>query len=428
MGVMIQPLKSSKTTWFVYWLDLEEPVPAGPDYFLPTLLIVCDAGGTPLAAPEVLEELDQMRVETFLLKLFDRLGPPDRLTICASDDWDNDAWKAFSNEHGAEIRFQKFDRGGPDDLKALAQTVVMRFTREGATAVRSKDVARGLVNTAMRVRSPHKKIALLRTALERDADCSAARIELADAEFQNGNWKLCLADYDEVVAREFPRWRERFPEWWTNRETRPLLRALYGRGMTLWHQGRHADAAGEFESLLGLNSRDNQGVRFFIPLLHLLGDSQEEATASFERYATEYREDYAEPSFLFGWALCHTLNGNETEAREKYREAILKNISITPMLLELPEPPRGLWYPNDRAEPNYAAEFIDSYSVLWDREPGALRILREVWQEEQGRVAQIIALRERMADYQDQRYEPDYKKRWQQLVAEDEQLTTLAKE
>ncbi len=421
---MIQPLKSSKTTWFVYWLDLEEPVPSGPDYFLPTLLIVCDASGTPLAPPEVMEELDQVRVEGYLLKLFEKLGAPDRITVCASDDWDNEAWKMFSSEHGAEIRFQRFDRGGPEELKALAQTVVMRFTREGASPVRSKDVARGLVNTALRVRSPQKKMALLRSALDRDADCSTARIELADVEFQQGNWKLCLAAYDEVIARELPRWHDRHPEWWTNRETRPLLRALYGRGMTLWHQGRHAEAAEQFENLLFLNRRDNQGVRFFIPLLHLLGENVEEATESFVRYTAEYPNDYAEPAFLFGYALCHTLNGGEAEAREKYREAILKNIAIAPMLLEAPEPPRGLWYPNDRAEPNYAAEFIDSYAVLWDREPGALRILREVWQELKARVDEIVALRERMADYQDQRYEPDYKQRWQQLVAEDERLTT----
>ena len=57
---MIQPLKSSKTTWFVYWLDLEEPVPAGSDYFLPTLLIVCDPAGAPLAPPDILEELEKI--------------------------------------------------------------------------------------------------------------------------------------------------------------------------------------------------------------------------------------------------------------------------------------------------------------------------------------------------------------------------------
>ena len=79
---MIQPVKSTKSTWYVYWVDLEEPVPAsGKDYFLPTLLIISDAAGTPLAAPEILEELDQARVENFLIRLFDRLGPPDRLAI-----------------------------------------------------------------------------------------------------------------------------------------------------------------------------------------------------------------------------------------------------------------------------------------------------------------------------------------------------------
>ncbi len=420
---MIQPLKSSKTTWFVYWLDLEEPVPAGSDYFLPTLLIVCDPAGAPLASPDILEELDQVRVETFLVKLFERLGAPDRLTVCASDDWDEDAWKAFSQDHNVEIRFQRFDRSGPDELHTLARTVVLRFAREGESSPRSKEVARGLVNTALRIRSPRKKIALLRTALARDADCSTARIELADVEFQHGNWRVCLAAYDEVIARETPRWHERHPEWWIDRETRLLLRALYGRAMTLWHQGRHGDAALQFEALLSLNSRDNQGVRFFIPLLHLLDENTEAASQYFERYTDKFPDDYPEPSFLFGWALCLTLEGDESGARDKYREAILRNLYIAPMLLEEPEPSRGLWQPNDRAEPTYAAEFIDSYAVLWDRETGASRILREAWQDLQPLVAEIVALRERMADFQDQRYEPDYKRLWQQLVDQDERLT-----
>ncbi len=423
---MIQPLKSLKTTWFVYWVDLDEPVPSGEDYFLPTLLIVCDANGAPLASPDILEELDQLRVENFLLKLFDKLGAPDRLNICNSDDWDEEAWKAFSEENRVEIRFQRFDRNGPEELRSLTRTVVLRFAREGSKPPHSKDIARGLVNTALRIRSPRKKLALLRTALDRDADCSTARVELADVEFQHGNWKACLAAYDEVVSRETPRWEEKHPHWWTQRETRPLLRALYGRGMTLWHQGRHAEAAAQFSQLLLLNPRDNQGARFFIPLLHLLAEDQEAAAEFFSWYESEFVGDYTEPSFSFGWGLSIFLGGDETAAKAKYREAILKNIYIAPMLLEEPEPPRGLWQPNDRAEPNYAAEFIDSYAVLWDREPAALRLLREVWQEQADHVAKIIELREQMADFQDQRFEPDYKALWQKLVAQDEHLTNPA--
>jgi hypothetical protein len=422
---MIQPIKSSKTTWFVYWVDLEEPVPAaGNDFFLPTLLIVCDSAGAPLAAPEILEELDQIRVENFLVRLFERLGPPDRLAICQSDDWDEEGWKSFSEEHQVDIRFQRFDNDVPAAFRALTRTVVLRFSRESNEAPDRTEIARGLVNTALRVRSGQKKHTLLRLALEQDPDCAAARIELADIEFQNGNWKNCLAAYDELVAREMPRWQGRGPDWWTDRETRPVLRGIYGRAMTLWHLGQHAAAATQFEHLLELNKRDNQGVRFFIPLLKLLAEEPEAAAAFFEQYEKEYGGDYTEPSFSFGWALTLSLCGLENEAKEKYREGILKNLYVAPMLLEeTAEPPRNVWQPNDRAEPNYAAEFIDSYAVLWDREPGALRLLRETWQELAPKVAEILALRLRMLDFQDQRFEPDYKKLWQKLVEEDEQLS-----
>ncbi len=421
---MIQPVRSSKTTWFVYWVDLEEPVPgAGRDYFLPTLLIICDPTGTPLAAPEILEELDQARVENYLVRLFDRLGPPDRLAVCESEDWDEEAWRTFSEEHQVDIRFQRFDQDLPAAFRALTRTVVLRFSKDNRELPDRREVARGLVNTALRIRSSQKKVALLRLALENDPDCAAARIELADIAFQNGNWKNCLAAYEELIAREMPRWQGLNPDWWNEPETRPVLRALYGRAMTLWHQGHHGRAAGQFERLLELNKRDNQGVRFFIPLLRLLAEEPEAAAAFFERYEKDYAGDYIEPSFSFGWALTLSLCGMETEAKAKYREGILKNLYIAPMLLEEPEPPRNIWHPNDRAEPNYAAEFIDSYAVLWDREPGALRLLRETWQELAPRVQEIVAQRIRMLDFQDQRYEPNYKKLWQELVDADEKLT-----
>jgi tetratricopeptide (TPR) repeat protein len=420
---MIQPLKSARTTWFVYWVDLEEPLPTGNDYFLPTLLIVCDRAGVPIASPDILEDLDQLRVENFLLKLIEKEGPPDRITVCAHDDWEDEAWKAFSHDNHIEVRFRDFERSGPEELRALARTVVMRFSRDESRDPQPKEVARGLVNTALRTRTNSKKHALLRAALARDPDCSPARIELADMEYQKGNWRSALSEYEEVIAREFPRWEPQRPQWWQDPATRPLLRSLYGRGMTLWHQGHHTEAASQFEHLLGLNPEDNQGARFFIPLLHLLDDNLEATVAFFARYESEFANDYSEPALLFGWALCRSQEGDESGARDKYREGILKNIYIAPMLLEEPELPRNLWHPNDRAEPNYGNEFIDSYAVLWDRETGALRLLREVWEEIGPRVTEVIAHRQKMADFQDQRYAPDYKSQWKKLIAEDERLT-----
>lgn len=420
---MIQPLKFPKNNWFLYWVDLEEPLPSGRDWFLPTIVIVCDQSGTPVAPPEILEELDQSRVENYLYKTFDQLGTPDRLSIAASEDWDAEGWQSFSADCKLDIRFQNFDKRTPDDLRALTKTLVMRVGREPQGPAHAREVARGLVRTALRVRSQGKKASLLRLAVTRDPDCAAARIELADLDFQAGNFKACLLAYEEIAEKEFPRWNAKQTSWWIDRDTRPYLRSLYGRAMTQWHLGRYSPAAGTLEDLLALNPTDNQGARFLIPMLHLLAESPERAAAFLSRYTAQYPRDFPEPAFLFGWALTCSLEGRETEARVKYTEGILKNIYLAPMLLELDEPPRSLWLPNDRAEPNYAAEFIESYAVLWDKEPGALRLLREVFNDLIPRIEKIVRHREQMTDFQDQRYEPDYKEAWQELVRQDEQLT-----
>jgi len=419
---MIQPLKSPKNNWFLYWVDLDEPLPSGQDWFLPTIVIVCDNSGTPVAPPEILEELDQARVENFLYKTFDELGTPDRLSVAASEDWDPEAWRSFSADCKLDIRLQDFDRRTPEDLRALTKTLVMRVGREKQGPMHARDVARGLVRTALRMRSQAKKSALLKLAAARDPDCAAARIELADLDFQAGSFKACLLAYEDIAEREFSKWSGK-PAWWIDRETRPYLRALYGRAMTQWHLGRYAPASATLKELLALNPTDHQGARFLIPMLHLLAESPERAAAFFAGYLENYPRDFSEPSFLFGWALCLSLEGREVEARGKYIEGILKNIYLAPMLLELDEPPRNIWFPNDRAEPNYAAEFVESYAVLWDREPGALRLLREVYQSSIPLIEKIVRHREQMMDFQDQRYAPDYKEAWQELVREDEALT-----
>lgn len=418
---MIQPIKAPKTAWFLYWVNLEEPVPTGEDWMLPTLVIVCDRSGTPVAPPEVLEELDQARVENFLYKLFDRLGQPDRLHVTASEDWDAEAWRAFSADCKIDIRFQDVDPRSPDEISALTKTIVMRIGGQPQGPRANRELAAGLARTALRTRSPSKRSALLKLALERDPDCAPARIELADLEFQSGNWKSCLTAYEEVIKRESARWTGHHA-WWTDTATRPYLRAIYGKAMTLWHLARYPLAARTLDELIALNPKDNQGARFLVPMLHLLGEAPERAATAFERYATNYPKDYAEPSFLFGWGLCYSLEGREQEARAKYIEGALRNIYLAPMLLEQDEPSKNLWFPNDRAEPAYAAEFIESYAVLWDREPGALRLLREIHEELQPRIAEIVAHRTRMADFQDQRYDPDYKQAWQELVTIDEKL------
>lgn len=421
---MIQPLKVPKNSWHLYWLDLEEPLPKGRDWFLPTLVVVCDRLGAPVAPPEIMEELDQTRVENMLYRIFEKTPPPDQLLVPEDEEWEEESWKAFSSDCKIEIRFQPAERSAPEELRAMTRAFVMHVGRPDKATPSPAEVAHGLVRTGLRLRSARKRLQLFRTALARDPECAPARVELADAEFAGGNWKACGEAYEEVVRREAHLRSDPATLWWRDPATRPYLRAIYGKAMTSWHLSRFAEAAADLEDLLACNPADNQGARFLIPMLHLLAESPEKAARYFKRYEKTYPGDFKEPSFLFGWALSLSLDGHERAARDKYIEGILRNIYIAPMLLEVEEPPRAIWLPTDRAEPNYASDFVQSYALLWDREPGALRILREVWQEIQGRVRDLVRLRERMLDFQDQHYDPDFKANWQDLVAEEEKLST----
>jgi tetratricopeptide (TPR) repeat protein len=426
---MIQPLDTGRNNWRLLWLDLEEPIPkpAAPgyekneEYYLPTCLLVTTATGKPLCQPEILEELDQPRAEQLLGRLFDEYGTPDRLTISQSDDWDAEAWRSFAQDCRIEVTFGDAPSTKPGELRQVAHSIAQRLN--GGVFHSPSVVARGLVASSRRLRSPEKKAAQLRKALEHDADCIIARIELADNDYQATRWSEARRGYQEVIEREERRWRGETPEWWRDPDTRPYLRALYGRAMTEWHQGLFEETAKDLQRLLLLNPVDNQGVRFLIPLVHLLGEADEKALKALQEYEHNYPDDYSEPSLLFGKGLALWRTGDETMAAAAYRTAMLKNIYIAPMLLDLPTPPADIWHPNDRSEIGYAQDFIQSYALLWDRDPAAARFLRETHVELIPALEKIVAHRQTMSEWQDQRYDRDFKAKWKAMTDEDESLS-----
>ena len=421
---MIQALKVPKNAWHLYWLDLEEPLPTGRDWFVPTLVVVCGREGTPVAPPEIMEELDQARVEAMLYRIFEKTPPPDQLLVPQDEEWEEEDWRTFSEEYKVDIRFQPAERSAPDELRAMTRAFVTHIGRPEKPAPSPEEIAHGLVRTGLRLRSQHKRALHFRLALAKDPECAPARIELADAEFAAGNWKSCGEAYGDLIRRGAALRADPAIAWWRDPSTRPYLRAIYGKAMTEWHLSRFAEAAADLVDLMKCNPADNQGARFLVPMLHLLAENPDGAAKFFRWYAKNFPGDFKEPSFLFGWAISSSLEGRESVAREKYIEGILRNIYIAPMLLEVEEPSRQIWLPNDRADANYASEFVQSYAVLWDREPGALRILREVWQEIQPRIREIVKVRDRILDFQDQHYDPEYKAKWQALLEEEEKLCT----
>jgi len=416
---MIQPIRPIPAAWNLHWVDLEEPpLPRNGDFFLPTLALFTDDTGALLDEPQVLLELDQPRIEDALIQLFERSGVPRKLNVARSDDWDEVAWKRFSLDYKLEIQISDVPSLSRAELGMLSDKVAEQFprVRESRSAISS-----GLLRSAGRVRSPSKRGALLRKAMEVDPGNSLARVELADMEFQLGEWNLALAGYEEVISAEQRRFSAA-QKWWEDVATRPFLRGRMGRAMALWQKGQYADAADECQHLLQLNPLDNQGARFYLPMLLLLAEQYDAAADFFTRYERNYPNDYAEPAFLFGWGLSLSIEDDEDSARKKYREGMARNLYIAPMLLEIPEPAANIWHPNDRAEPSYAGEFIDSYAVLWDRDTAAIRLVRETHAAMQPQLERIASMRAQMADFQDQRYDQDYRARWQKLVAEEEAL------
>ena len=102
---------------------------------------------------------------------------------------------------------------------------------------------------------------------------------------------------------------------------------------------------------------------------------------------------------------------------------MLRNLYITPMLLDTPSPQANIWHPNDRSEIGYAQDFIQSYAILWERDPSAIRFLRELHAELAPKIERILTLRKTMTDWQDQRYDHDFKARWKALTDQDEAMT-----
>jgi tetratricopeptide (TPR) repeat protein len=426
---MIQPLHASRIQWVLDWVHLTEPVRAPEGIMLPTCLFVLSDASEPLLGQEILRELDQRRAESLLARLFSERGTPHQIFIPESDEWDARAWKSFGHEMQCEIRIVKQSERNIPQLLAMTRRVKNDIARVMVEACgplegnpNASEIALALVENLSQIQSRSKRLATLQRALEIDSDCARAWLELGDMHYQEGEFQKALEIFEKLDKNESARLKGKHPQWWADSDTRPFLRALYGQMLVHWQTGHFGEAADAAGRLLDINPVDNQGVRFFLPMLHLLADHPEEALAFFDHYETAYPKDYEEPAFLFGWGLCCGMADDEQKALDKYRQGMLRNIYITPMLLDLPEPPRDLWHPNDRSELHYANEFCDSYAGLWDRDTAQLRLLREAYGQSAGKLATLIDLRKRMGEVQDQRYDPDHSARWKSLLEEEKTL------
>ncbi len=415
---MIQPLKNEPSVWSLCWVDLPGPIPVEDDYFLPVILLLVGPSFEPLVAPEMFPELDQVQAEEWLARHFDDIGVPDRLLVWKAPEWVPEDWKYFARDWKTKV---KLVDPPPHEARLQSELAGLKGAERVPPAPKTA-VAEGLVRNVARLRSAAKRRATLEKAVEIDPDCTAALAELAEGEFHAGHYQRSLEIARRVEEIDGALLRRRGVSWWTDRSTRPLLRALFGMMLCQWHLGRAADAAATGQDLLETDPLDHMGARFHVPLFLLLAGEHGEASQFFRQYAARYPGDMPNPWLSFAWALTLCLEGDDQGARQKYREGIMGNIHIAPRLLAERPFPEDIYHPGERDEPHSAVEFAGSFGGLWDREAAAMRVLRETHGEMQPAVAELIARRRALADLMDQRYDPDYRAKWSRLVEEDEKL------
>lgn len=400
---MIQPLKKEPSIWTLCWVDLNEPLPIENDFFLPTILLLIGPEFEPLAPPEVCMELDQIHAEDWMSRAFDELGVPERLHIWKADEWNVADWKIFAHDWKTKIRFVK---PLPHEARLHSQIgTAGKIATTRNEGVPMEQISMGLFRNTAHLHSMSKRRSTLLHAATLDPENTEAWVELADMEFQVGNYtrSLDIAMYLEKLGE--PLFHRNDMDWWKNQATRPFMRALLVKMLCQWHLGNISEAYGAAKLLLGCNQDDPLGVRFFMPLFLLLIEEYEEATAFFDFYSQRYPEDITNAWLSYAWAFILGLQGDEAMARKKYREGMLANIYIAPRLLDERPPPENIFHPTDHDEVLSAHEFVGAFGGLWDRDVAAMRTLRETHEEIRPALAKLVAYRTSVAQQMSQSYD-----------------------
>jgi tetratricopeptide (TPR) repeat protein len=414
---MIQPLRATKEIWSLNWFDLDVPIQFGSLLMLPTCLYVVHRYTAMLIGHEFVRETDQRRAELLLHRLFQEKGVPDELQIPDFEEWDESIWQSLSREYRCEINLvdtEQEESFEEDPIQAQISGLVTGSAQNLLLIHGPGFLAQGLVQAVKHVRSAEKKRALLTKALELSEDLPEALVELADLELQEGNIDSAAEKFSAAAEIAAPFHSPGEPSYY--------VRAQHGRILTAWQKGDLSQAIAIGEEAIVANPIDHSGVRFLLPLLQLSAGQTEQAREFFDWYLQKFADDLEDPGFCFGWGLALFDSDEEKSSAFRYRRGMVQNLYLAPLLLDLPEPSPEIWQHNERGDLQYAADFVNSFGVLWERDAAAARFLREVYLEEVPHLEQLVSLRQKMADFQDQRYEPKHRELWQSFLDQEKAL------
>jgi tetratricopeptide (TPR) repeat protein len=275
----------------------------------------------------------------------------------------------------SDVPAEQYDRG--DDAVLIALPIPHQM--EGSLTSERQDAslreAQDVIYEAWDARSPEKRMALARQALEISADCADAYNLLAEQAATD--LQRARALYREGVqagkrAIGLEASEQDAGHFWGLLETRPYMRALWGLARCSWELGQRQDAVAHAQELLRLNPNDNQGVRHPLGAWLLELDRLDTVKTLLHRY-----EDDGFASFPYARALiAFREQGDTRKARALLAEALSANPHVPEFLLGYKEMP--VRTPDDVGfgDEREAIAFCADYANVWSRTPGAIEWLR----------------------------------------------------
>lgn len=158
---------------------------------------------------------------------------------------------------------------------------------------------------------------------------------------------------------------------WGHLDNRPYLRAMHVALLSYMRLRRHKDAVAIIELMLARNPADNQGVRFLLGSEALRANDFDRARTVFEAEAADY------PPYFYELALTHMLRNEWVAAATALRRGFAANPYIAELLGGNASPaPLAVWHGSNRAGPETACEYIQTYGMYWHNEPDSFAFTR----------------------------------------------------
>lgn len=261
--------------------------------------------------------------------------------------------------------------------KAVVDALMAAFAknRDQTDQTDPVEAAQDIMYDAWDATDRKKRIALAKKALTVSPNCADAYVLLGMDVAKSPEEALALFQKGVDAGRQ-ALGSEGFAEFsghfWGFLETRPFMRAMQWKGLTLTELGRHEQAIETYEEMLELNPNDNQGVRYLLASSLLARDDIKPLRKLLEKF-----KDDASAGWLYTQALL-AFREKASNANELALEAWESNNHVPGMLSgkrRLAPSKSGYLTVGGADE---ATDYVEANGAVWQSTSGAIAWLSEI--------------------------------------------------